>query len=127
MKTYVYALIKKGDLFLILKRPSDKNSYPDYWNLPGGKLEENESETDCIKREVMEETSLSFFPFIKIMDMIDFEGKEKKVIVYLGETNNTNLKLNKEHTEYSWVNPKEIKNKKIMPYIIKLFQEVERL
>ena len=61
---------KKEDLFFILKRPSDKNSYPDYWNLHGGKLEENESETDCIKREVREETSLEFFPFIKIICLI---------------------------------------------------------
>lgn len=48
------------------------------WDLPGGKIINNESVKECLKREVKEETNLSVFVeniidvfFIKIVDRVD--------------------------------------------------------
>lgn len=121
MKTYVYALIKKENVFLILKRPADKKSYPNYWNLPGGKLEEKESEFACVKREVMEEVHMTFHPLRKILDIVDYEDGEKRVIVFLGDAKG-DLQLNDEHIDFSWIKPTEINNKKTIPYIKRIFE-----
>jgi len=123
MKTLVYAIIKKNGTLLILKRPSDKKSYPNYWNLPGGKLEEKELDIDCVKREVMEETNMNFSPFLKVMDTIDYDGEEKRIIVFLGDAEG-DFKLNHEHSESTWITPNEIKKKNVMPYITRLFHGV---
>lgn len=121
MKTYVYALIKKDNNFLILQRPLTKKIYPSVWNLPGGKLEENETYIECVIREVREETGLKFVPFMKVFDAIDYEGGEKKVIVFIGHTNDSEVVLSDEHINFKFLSPQNISEYETMPYIKKLF------
>ena len=122
MKTYVYALIKKENDFLILQRPHAKKTYPSVWNLPGGKLEENETYIECVIREVREETSLKFVPFMKIFDAIDYDGGEKKVIVFIGHANDSEVILSNEHINFKFLSPQNISEYETMPYIKKLFE-----
>lgn len=125
MKTYVYALIKSGDKFLVLQRPANKKSYPLVWNLPGGKLEDGETEIKCAIREVFEETGLKFIPFIKIFDELDYEGEEKRVIVFLGNAEGSDVILSDEHISFQYVLPKSIYEYETMPYIKKLFKKIK--
>jgi HKD family nuclease len=48
------AIIHFNDKILVTQR-SEKMKLPLKWEFPGGKLEEDESEIDCIKREIREE------------------------------------------------------------------------
>lgn len=48
------AIIYFNDKILVTQR-SEKMKLPLKWEFPGGKLEEDESEIDCIKREIREE------------------------------------------------------------------------
>jgi len=75
MKKYVYALIRKEGRILMLKRPKKKKTYGAYWNFPGGRNEDGETEIQTVIREVKEETGINFKPLTKIMDIIDKDAE----------------------------------------------------
>jgi 8-oxo-dGTP diphosphatase len=56
MLKYTIAFIKRGNEILLLNRES--SSWMGSWNGVGGKLEEGESPTECILREIREETGI---------------------------------------------------------------------
>jgi 8-oxo-dGTP diphosphatase len=51
------AIILIGEKVLAVQR-SETMSLPLKWEFPGGKIEPNESEKDCIKREIKEELDI---------------------------------------------------------------------
>ena len=53
-KVVVGALVREGRVLLAHRRP-DKWAYPDVWDLPGGLMEDGESELDALTRELHEE------------------------------------------------------------------------
>jgi 8-oxo-dGTP pyrophosphatase MutT (NUDIX family) len=52
------AAIRTGD-HLLMEKINDRISLTRYWLLPGGGREDDETEEECLVREVREETSLS--------------------------------------------------------------------
>jgi 8-oxo-dGTP diphosphatase len=48
------ALVRERRVLHVHRRP-DKRAYPDVWDLPGGLVEEDESELDALARELQEE------------------------------------------------------------------------
>ena len=59
------AIIYFNDKILVTKR-SEKMKLPLKWEFPGGKLEEDESEIDCIIREIREEINIE----IKVLEKL---------------------------------------------------------
>lgn len=57
MLTVVCAIIYVGNKILVTQR-SQKMKLPLKWEFPGGKLENDESEIECIKREIKEELNI---------------------------------------------------------------------
>ena len=53
-KVVVGALIREGRVLLVHRRP-DKRAYPNVWDLPGGVIENDESELSALTRELHEE------------------------------------------------------------------------
>ena len=54
VEVVVGALVRDGRVLLGHRRP-DKRAYPDVWDLPGGVMEDGESELDALARELREE------------------------------------------------------------------------
>ena len=82
-----------------------------HWDFPKGHIENNESETETALREVKEETGISevtlFSDFREIIEYSFRKGRstiKKQVIYFLGETEETNITLSHEHTNFLWVN-----------------------
>jgi ADP-ribose pyrophosphatase YjhB (NUDIX family) len=106
------ALIINGDKILILVKP---NSVLD---LPGGRLETNETFTHCIRREVFEETSLSvlvskpvaFWSFVKNGTGLKING-----VTYLCRCLDSTVRLGKEHKSFFWVDAKDLLRFKFYP------------
>ena len=105
----VAAVIKKNDLFLIANRSFEDNSQG-IWEFPGGKVEENETFTSALIREIKEELSLK----IKVGNMIatiDLSKTDKNIYVhyYYAIIVSGQISLN-VHSEFKWVPYPELKN-----------------
>jgi 8-oxo-dGTP pyrophosphatase MutT (NUDIX family) len=55
------ALVREGRVLLVHRR-ADKRAYPGVWDLPGGLVEEGESEQDALARELHEELGVRIAP-----------------------------------------------------------------
>lgn len=114
----VRALIYNNGKLLILKRSdSDKND-PNLWDIPGGKVEPCESVNEAIKREVLEEAGIETSA-ITIKDLYgfifeNFDATNKLVIaVFICSSTASDIRLSSEHSEYSWINAKDIYSHKL--------------
>ncbi|WP_040215036.1 NUDIX domain-containing protein [Clostridium polynesiense] len=65
-------VILKDDCILVLRQYNYKRK-EEYWMLPGGELEQGESEEECVFREIKEETGLE----IEIKEVL-FDEKENR-------------------------------------------------
>jgi len=64
----------QGEILLLLRDNKPGIPYPNTWDLPGGHLEEGETPTDCVCREMREELpglNLGNFRAYKVMEFAD--------------------------------------------------------
>lgn len=53
------AIFNDDGEFLVIKRASHRKTYPDFWDIPGGTLEDGEDPIFGAKREIKEEVDLN--------------------------------------------------------------------
>jgi bis(5'-nucleosidyl)-tetraphosphatase len=101
---------KTNQKYLILKN----SEHEDYWTLPKGGKNENETITEALKRELFEETQIKdvVVKGKKIhLNHYYFDKEDCLVkvttILYAAETDKKDIVLSHEHTDYKWVNKKE--------------------
>lgn len=119
----VYAIIRneKGE-FLLLRRSENSHTNPGKWDLPGGKVNPDESLKEGVVREVWEETGISIVPG-DIAGEVYFELPEKKVIaiVFDGGYIVADVKLSYEHMGYTWISLEKIIEMEELPDYFKNF------
>ncbi len=116
---------------LIMKRVRPSSDGLGYWELPGGGLEYGENPHQALVRELKEETNLD----IKILKPVyTFTAIRKDYqtvgIGFLCIPTNNHVKVSHEHTEYRFVDEKELKNllnPQIYDDIILTLQEYNQL
>ncbi len=69
-------LVVKNKKVLMLLRKED-DFLPNVYELPGGKVEKDESLPEAIKRELFEETSLEIKKIIKFLGYFEYESEDK--------------------------------------------------
>ncbi|MGE6354569.1 (deoxy)nucleoside triphosphate pyrophosphohydrolase [Flavobacterium sp. NPDC079362] len=93
------AIILKDEKILVAQR-NEKMKLPLKWEFPGGKLEINESEIDCIKREIKEEININIEVLQKLTNNIHDYGTFKiNLIPFLVQYISGEIKL-AEHKDY---------------------------
>ncbi|MBD3280787.1 NUDIX domain-containing protein [Candidatus Dojkabacteria bacterium] len=100
------AFIVKGDKLLIVKR-KDVDILSGIWDVPGGKLENTDSLSEGLAREVNEETGLNLVRIRLIISTSKFVGRvgDHPTIfrnIYLC-TAEGKVQLSKEHSEFKWI------------------------
>jgi len=83
-----------------------------HWDFPKGHIEKGESEIETTLRELREETGISKVNlFSNFREKIEYSFRrgssliKKQVIYFLGETEEKNVMLSHEHTDFVWANP----------------------
>ena len=110
----VAAVIKKNNKYFIAQRNRHKH-FAFHWEFPGGKVDNDESFEQALKREIHEELSIN----IKIKEKITSEKyKDDKIDVevhyFLCEVMDEDIILS-EHEDMKWLLKKDLLNFKLAP------------
>ena len=123
----ITAFIKNNDKILILKRSDKVRSMKGLWSGVSGIIENDEIPTNRAKIEIFEEVGIkeNKINLVKRIEKIkiispQYENHEWEVFPFLFETNETEIKLNWENSEYKWINVNELKNYETVPSLDKI-------
>lgn len=98
----VCGIIFKDNRVLICRRKADK-SLGGYWEFPGGKLEDGETEEECLKRELAEELGLEVTVEHHFMtNTHKYNTTIIELISFICTTSQTPIKLI-DHDNIEWV------------------------
>lgn len=101
------ALIIQNHHILSVQR-SEKMNLPLKWEFPGGKLEADENEEECIMREIQEELNIQISILNKLPDAISHTPEFSiELIPFVAIIEKGNLYL-REHKKFTWCNSKNI-------------------
>lgn len=100
-------ILNESDQILVVRRSANM-SMPLKWEFPGGKLNEDESEEEGIKREIKEELCIDINVMVRLTDTIyKYESFSIKLIPFVCEIIKGNIKL-VEHDQLRWMDKKEL-------------------
>ncbi len=109
----VLGIVEKDGKFLILQRVDDTPIWHHKWELPGGKIDINESPLVAVQREVLEETGLK----IQKPELLGIHThhwnlpdtvQQTFLIVYRSEAKSDDVVLDPEENDgYKWVTLEE--------------------
>ncbi len=93
---------------MLIAQRSKHMPEPLQWEFPGGKLEPNEQEQECLIREMQEELALAILPVTRLEPVVyTYPTKTILLIPYICRYVGGNVKL-AEHQEYAWVLPQDL-------------------
>jgi 8-oxo-dGTP diphosphatase len=88
------------DCKILVTQRSEKMKLPLKWEFPGGKLENDESELECIMREIKEEINIEIDVFKKLSNSIyDYGTFKINLIPFIANYISGKIKLT-EHKDY---------------------------
>lgn len=90
-------IVKEGCVLLLYTTRLQK------WHLPGGHIMRNETYTEGLRREVLEETGQE-------LDEFYLMRTKPYTRLYVGTLRANNIQLSKEHIEYKWVKISDLLN-----------------
>ena len=134
---------KDGKLFQGMKDPRGGGVYSDCWHIPGGGVEDGETDKQAIIREIKEETEIDILPYkIEMVDDAGIGESEKilketgekvlckmKFIIYKVEifdkiAEEIKISLNDDLIKYCWRSLTDLKNCKLTPPSQDLFKRL---
>ena len=120
----VAAVIKKNNCYFIAQRNKNKH-FAYHWEFPGGKVDNQETFENALKREINEELSIN----IRILHHIASEKhKDDKIDVnvhyFLCESLNENIILS-EHEDMKWLQKNDLNQFKMAPGDAKIIKYLE--
>jgi 8-oxo-dGTP diphosphatase len=114
------AVIKNTRGQVLLLQRSDSSSFSEHWQLVEGKIEENESPVEAIKREIMEEIGVNVkMSEVKLVSHTQLEVKEKKYlavrVVFEVKVDSKEITLSNEHQAFAWYYITEVFDLPLLP------------
>jgi len=102
------ALIVDDQNRLLVAQRSSTMSLPLKWELPGGKIELNETPEDCLMREIKEELDIKIDVLKKLKsNRHTYPNIVVNLIPFISKHVSGSITL-KEHANYQWLNSNEL-------------------
>lgn len=127
----VAAIIENSKNEILIVKRSPGNSPENIWDVVGGRVEQFEGPINALYREVEEETGITDFEILKMVDVFwwykNDHYDEMIGVTFWCKTNTLEVKLSKEHQEFKWIQPKsalELSEHPLVTNTIKKFIEV---
>ena len=127
VKLIAHTLIEKDGKYLLIKRSKIKrgspNMYPEYWDIPGGSVEEDELPREGAVREAMEEVNQKVQLSSILYEDSCYDNTKGIVftrLVYKAKLlEYREIKLDpEEHTAFRWIRVlSDMKGGKTVPYL----------
>jgi nucleoside triphosphatase len=118
---------------LICKMPQNRGAYPGQWAIPGGGIEEGEQIRETLARELREEVGLGVIkvkPFGFDDDVREKVNKDGSIevlymihLVFEGEAESDQIKINDEFEAFAWVETKDLKQYDLNSATVKTFRK----
>ena len=124
----VGAITFDEDQVLMLQRP-DNDFMGGYLELPSGQVENDESLSQALLREVKEETNQVVQDVVGYVDHFDYEsgsGSTTRQWTFVISTNDVPIRLS-EHISYAWVDIERLDSYKISPETVRLIQKASEI
>lgn len=133
---------KDGKIFQGMKDPHGGGVYADCWHIPGGGIDTGEDKITTLTREMKEETGLEIERYpIKLVDDAGRGSSEKtlkdgesvlcnmnffvyQIDIIDKDADEIEIHLNDDLSQYIWTDPKDLKDLKLTPPSIELFQRL---
>ena len=102
------AVIRNEENEVLVVQRGEKRDHPFKWEFPGGKIKENESEEECIIREIHEELSMEIVICERLSDVeYDYGIKQIVLIPFICDTLEE-LPVLMEHAAFKWITAEKL-------------------
>ncbi|HLN54875.1 MAG TPA: (deoxy)nucleoside triphosphate pyrophosphohydrolase [Bacteroidales bacterium] len=102
------AVIRNEEDEVLVVQRGGKTDHPFRWEFPGGKLMKDETEEECVIREVKEELSMDVVICKRLNDVVhDYGVKKIRLIPFICDTLD-DIPFLSEHIAYKWMNANDL-------------------
>jgi 8-oxo-dGTP diphosphatase len=108
-------IFNNGSVLIVRRSPADE-WMPGHYGLPGGKLDGNETPKQAVERECKEEVGLTVSQ--ENLVFLPKVSADKEHCFYYTTKFDGEPRLDFEHDDFQWVNPKDLSNFKTVPDLI---------
>ena len=125
----IFSFENKEPLYLMLRRSTTENIYPDAWQIVTGSIEKGETAVQGALREVKEETGYTperfwIVPFVNTFYAVRNDTLNHTVIFAAQVPHTTNPVLSDEHYQFGWYPVEKAKKMCVWPGQTKALQIV---
>lgn len=124
MRRIIAAAIMDENKILIARR--NYGTLAGYWEFPGGKVEQGETDAECICREIWEEFSVKIV-VQKYLGEENFQvdNKNYDIVLYQAKLLSADVQLS-VHSEIAWVSKEDLEKYKLAPVDEQLAKKIWR-
>lgn len=128
----VAVIVKKGEKYLLGRKPNNQGPYPNTWHLLGGGVNlDQEKLEEAVAREIREESGIEVKDIQRVSFDEDYEPDKHGemthyvFLVYQADYKSGRAKAEDDIKEIKWFTALELKNIPLTRPSVKLFKELQ--
>ncbi len=122
-------IVHEGKVLILREAEYDEGTNKGKWDVPGGRINPEEPFLEGLRREVLEESGLEVEPtelwgIFETFPTIKGEACHIIRIYHLCRPVTIDIKLSGDHSEYEWIDPKDVGERVFVSDIVEMIDKV---